>query len=244
MLVNWEELEISQAQLEELVNFDLLSTLAIDLSRVVFLRQTTSRKSLLFTEGCSLFLISLLFFPINLIIFRNYGWLSNNIHGFILVLISTAFLSGIMILVLNYYLWSKAKQLKVFAVLLEKVKQYNDLIKHLKLVFELNSLSCNAAQGQKATIDTNNSQAETELKTALSLTKNSLIKSIKLEKIINRDRHLANNRYQLLANLESGLVNLGSFSQDNSDDYQQLISEAIEIGLSVHQEIRKTQTLR
>ncbi|WP_319421721.1 hypothetical protein [Pleurocapsa sp. FMAR1] len=44
--------------------------------------------------------------------------------------------------------------------------------------------------------------------------------------------------------MESGLINLGSLSQHNAQDYQQLLSEAIEIGLSVHQEIRKTQTLR
>lgn len=241
MLMNWEELEISQAELEEIVNFDLLSTWAIDISRIFFLGQNTYLKSLLFTEGCSLFLVSLLFFPINLIFFRNLGWLSNSTNGLIIILASTAFLSTFIILLVNYYLWKKAKQLKVFAVLLEKIKQYNDLIAHLKLVYELDSLSSNVTQNQKKF---NEPQVDKELQTALNLTKNSLIKSIELEKIINRDRHLVNNRYQLLANLESGLVNLGSLSQNDPNDYQQLLSEAIEIGLSVHQEMRKTQTLR
>ena len=235
MSVNWKELEISQPELEKLVNFDLISTWAVDISRVLFLNLKAYQKSLLFIEGCSLFLISLFIFPINLIIFRNLDWLSNNISGFILVLETTAFISILILLILNYYLWLKAKRLKFIAILLEKIKQYNDLINNLKLATELNLFNDNQ-------INTNNKIA-VELETALTLTKNSLIKSIELEKIINRDRHLANNRYQLLANLESGLINLGSLSQHNQD-YQQLLSEAIEIGLSVHQEIRKTQTLR
>ncbi len=237
MSVNWQELEIGQSELEELINFDLLSTWAIDLSRVLLLHFTAYRRSLLFTEACSLFLISLFVFPINLIIFRNFNWLSNNSTGLILVLGTTAFISILILLLFNYYLWLKAKRLKVFAILLEKVKQYNDLINNLKLVAELNLLNSDKTNVKDLEI-------AVELETALNLTKNSLIKSIELEKIINRDRHLANNRYQLLANLEFGLVNLSSLSQDNSDDYQKLVSEVIEIGLSVHQEIRKTQTLR
>ncbi len=141
MSVNWKELEISQPELEEFINFDLLSTWAVDVSRVLFLNLKAYQKSLLFIEGCSLFLISLFIFPINLIIFRNFNWLNNNISGLILVLETTAFTSILILLILNYYLWLKAKQLKVFAILLEKVKQYNDLINNLKLVTELNLLN-------------------------------------------------------------------------------------------------------
>ena len=237
MSLNWKKLEITQAQLEELIDFDLLSTWAIDISRVFVMHKKTYRRSLLFTESCSLFLVYLLLCPVILILFRNLAWLSNNTRGLILVLISTGFISVFIIILLNYYLWHKAKKLKVFAVLLEKVKQYNSLINNLKLVTELKSLSSDVQ-------NTSDSQAEIQLETVLTLTKNSLIKSIELEKIIDRDRSLINNRYQLLANLESGLVNLSSLSQDNSDNYQQLVSEVIEIGLSVHQEIRKTQTLK
>ncbi|MGL6343580.1 MAG: hypothetical protein ACRC80_31105 [Waterburya sp.] len=245
MSVNWEKLEISQAELDELVNFDLLSTWAIDISRVFLLSQKTYYKSLLMTEAVYLFLILFLLFPINLIIFRNFNWLSNNISGLILVLIVTSFLAFLILLMLNYYLWGQAKRLKVFAILLEKVKQYNNLIDNLKLAAQLNSLGYDIP-------NTNNEQTKTELKTALNLTKNSLLKSIELEKILNRFQAVnletkhqnTNNRYQLLANLESGLINLESLTQYDTDNYQQLLSEAIAIGLSVHQEIRKTQTLQ
>jgi hypothetical protein len=238
MSVNWEELEISKVELEDLINFNLLSTWALDLCRVFLLHNRAYSRPLLFTEGCTLFLIYFCLFPLNLIIFRKLGWLSNNYQGLILILISSACLSCILIIITNFYLYNKAKQLKIFAVLLEKVKQYNNLISHFKLLAELNSISSVSEN------DNIESSEKTELVKALKLTKYSLIKSIELEKVLHRDRHLATNRYQLLANLESGLINLDSLNQDESNDYQQLLSEAIEIGLSVHKEIRKTQTLR
>ncbi|MGL5794051.1 MAG: hypothetical protein ACRC06_06490 [Waterburya sp.] len=140
MSVNWEKLEISQAELDELVNFDLLSTWAIDISHVFLLHRKTYQKSLLITEAVCLFLVLFLLFPINLIVFQNFDWLSNNISGLILVLIVTSFLTFLILLILNYYLWGQAKRLKVFAILLEKVKQYNNLIDNLKLAAQLNSL--------------------------------------------------------------------------------------------------------
>lgn len=238
MSVNWKELEISKAELEDIINFDLLSTWALDLCRVFLLHNRAYSRTFLFTEGCALFLVYFWLLPLNLIVFRNLDWLSNNYQGFILILISSACLSCVLITIINFYLYHKAKQLKIFAVLLEKVKQYNDLIAHFKLFAELNSLSSISES------DNIESLERIELVKALELTKNSLVKSIELEKILNRDRHLATNRYQLLANLESGLINLESFNQDESNDYQQLLAEAIEIGLSVHKEVRKTRTLR
>jgi hypothetical protein len=170
-----------------------------------------------------------LFVPIILILFRNSGWLSNNTAGFALVLMIAAIISLFCLILFNYYLWQKAIQLKVFIVLLDKVWHYNNLIKDLDLIAELNAVNATNISETKEII---------ELKTALNLTRNSLIKSIELEKIISRDRHLATNRYQLLANLESGLINLDSLVP-KANNYHQLCSEAIKIGLSVHRELRK-----
>ncbi len=237
MSLNWNELEISESQLENLLNFNLISNWAINISQVFLLRKKIYSKSLLLTETSGFFLIYVLLFPITLIILRNSDFLSNNTKGFILVLLSTGFISLSILVIFNYYLWGKAKKLKILAKLLEKVNEYNNLIENLKLVKKLNNISSDD-------INLKNSPAEIELKSALKLTKNSLVKSIELEKIIKLDRNLSDNPYQLLANLESGLVNLSSFSSDNTDSYQQLLSQTIEIGLSVHQEMRKTQNLR
>ncbi|WP_036485612.1 hypothetical protein [Myxosarcina sp. GI1] len=239
--MNWDELQIEQSELDNLLKFNILSTWALDFARVTMLHQKKARISLLFTQASILFLILLLFFPINLIIFRNLGWLSNNISGLILLLLSTIVCSLSIALLFNYYLWRLAKQLKVFAILLDKVERYNHLIDSLKLLSEIESVKYNDERDALAA----NLQSRAELTTALNLTKNSLIKSIELEKVISRDRQFGNDPYQMLANLENNLINLLSFPQTNSsNEYQQLLTEAVEIGLSVHQEIRKTQSLR
>lgn len=231
--MNWQKLKIRQKQLEETLNFDLISTWAIVLGRVFFFKQKQAFKSLLITEVCSLFFFCLLLVPIILILFRDSGWLSNNTGGFILVLIIATIISSFCLVVFNYYLWQKAKQLKVFIVLLDKVWQYNNLIQNLDLIAQLNTVTA-----------TNLSETSEfrELKTALHLTRDSLVKSIELEKIISGDRHLVTDRYQLLANLESGLINL-SLVQTDANNYYQLYSEAIKIGLSVHRELSKNNSV-
>ena len=90
-----------------------------------------------------------------------------------------------------------------------------------------------------------------ELKTALNLTKNSLLKSIELETFLDHHQIKSNyasvsfkNRYQLLANLEHNLINLSLPETDSHQEYQQLLNEAVNIGLSVHQEMRKITTIR
>ena len=235
MAVDWSKLEITQQELAELIDLNLLSTWAINNSRVLLLDLKEYRQDLIFANTSNAFLVYLFIFPINLIVFRHLGWLSNNTSGLVLVLVSAAAIAFLILLIFNYYLWRKAKQLKIFAVLLEKVRHYNSLVSNLKLAIELNLLKSDRANNKHHPI-------ESELEQALILTRNSLINSIELEKIINRDSQLANNRYHLLTNLESGLMNLGSLTLADADNYQQLLSEAIEIGLSVHQEIRKTHT--
>jgi len=51
--------------------------------------------------------------------------------------------------------------------------------------------------------------------------------------------------FYIAPNLENNLINFVSLPQDSSsDEYQQLLTEVVDIGLSVHQEIRKIQTLK
>ncbi|BAZ46537.1 hypothetical protein NIES4102_35730 [Chondrocystis sp. NIES-4102] len=242
MLVNWEKLKISEVELDKLIKLDLLSLWAIDLSYVFLLNRRIYRKSLLITESVCLCLMLFLLFPITLIVFRALNWLSNDFNGLILVLLITLLLSLGCLLIINYYLWDKAKKLKYTAILLDKIKQYNNLINNLKIITQLKLIDPFITKKD-------NQKIQQELETALNLTKTSLLKSIEIETIINRlgtinletNYKNANNRYQLLANLESGLVNLELLTQYDADDYQQLLSEVIEIGLSVHKEIRKTQ---
>ncbi len=267
MSLDWDKLKISQAELDKIVELNIISTWAMVLSRVFLLRQGEYRQSLIFTESSFLFIGLLFFFPINLITFRKLGLLNNNSSGFILVIVSTFILSSFFLTIFNYYLWQKAKKIKTLAKLVAKVDKYNDLISNFQILANLNLITNDNSRFNSQTL-TEKSKSEitpsllqdgviseswsiSELKTALNLTKNSLLKSIELETFLDHHQIKSNyasvsfkNRYQLLANLEHNLINLSLPETDSHQEYQQLLNEAVNIGLSVHQEMRKITTIR
>ena len=237
--LNWDELKITQSELDNLWELDLFSSLAIDLSRVLILHKRQELKSLLITEISILFLSLVLFFPLNLIIFRHLGFVANNLNGFIGILAVSIISSAALLLLSNYYLWLRAKKLKSLTIILDKINQYNQLINNLQIITQINHLNYTDFSNSK-----NELEISSEIKTALGFTKVSLIKSIEIEKIINFNQQIPSDRYQLFANLEDNLIQFLSLPNNHDhSEYQQLLIEAIQIGLSVHQEVRKIQTL-
>lgn len=237
--INWSKLKITQTELDNLLNLDLFSSWAIELNYILRQHKRQYFRSFLITELSGLFLGVILFFPLNLLIFRKLEILANNTGGFILILGLSLLTATLVLFILNYYLWLRAKKLKKLAVILDKIEQYNQLIDNLNLVDRVNSL--NYSEYKRNPIS---SQKLSEIKAALNLTKSSLLKSIDLEKIINLNQENISDRYQLFTNLEDDLVQFLSSSNDSHySEYQQLLTEVIQIGLSVHQEVRKIQTL-
>lgn len=237
--IKWEKLKITQSELDDILDLDLFSSWAIDLNRILIQHKRQYIKSFLITEVSVLFLGIILFFPLTLIILRNLRILANNTGGFLLLLGISLLFSTIGLLILNYYLWLKAKKLKSLATILEKIKQYNQLINNLQLVNKINYL--NYSVNNKTQV---NFEQLSQIEAALNLTKVSLLKSIDLEKIVNLNQKNISDRDQLFTNLEDDLVQFLSFDKDSHhSEYQQLLTEVVQIGLSVHQEVRKIQTL-
>jgi hypothetical protein len=235
--INWNDLKITQSELDNLLDLDFISTWAIELSRVFILHKFKSIKSLFVTEISALFLSLLLFVPLNLIFFRHWEVLENNTNGFVLVLAIAISFSILVLVVLNFYLWHRAKGFKSLALILEKINDYNDLIERLKFITEINNFNCLKSS--------QNRLLNTEIKPALRLTKNSLINSAELEKFIQKNQQIRSDRYQIFANLEENLIQFLSLADQNTNsEDRQLLTEVIQIGLSVHQELRKIQTLR
>ena len=249
MRSDWDELKISQAELERILDTSIVFSWAIAFTRILILRQSQYWQSFLFTQSTFLFLNLFFFFPINLIVCRELGWLDNNTTGLITVSIVTLFLSFISIIVYNCYLWQKAKKLKLLSNLLTKVERYNQLINNFSFIANVSLLSNESSS---------DSLSVTEFKTALNLTKNSLLKSIELENFIyhyrrNKSdyRHTLGDRIsttfysydRLLADLEDDLTTWSSLEIDCTQQDRYLLDEAIDLGLSVHREVR-IQTLR
>ena len=245
MKFDWEKLKISQDELNNVFELDLITSWAIALSKVLLLRYRKYSWFLLKIE-CSLLFISLLFcFPLNLIFLRKLDIIANNTNGLWIVAINTIFLSFLFLLLCNIYLWQKAKRLKLLSKLLEKVVDYNNLVCNFQLIVNINYLA-----NKNSNLNTGDKYKLNEFKTVLELTKNSLLNSIKLESFVynrqlikeNSLSALALDRDRLLTTLEHNLVDIALPEMDSNQEYREILNEAIDLGLSVHREIRKIGT--
>lgn len=239
MPLDWSKLKISQTELDSACEFSIFDNWAIALSRLLLLRQPEYWQQLLLAEISVWFLSILLLFPINLMLFRKLNLLSSSGSGLFLVLLVSLLLSGLLILLFNYYLWQQAKQLKLIAKLLNKVVGHNQLIENFQLLANIERLSSDRGL--------NNGESIVELNQTLQVTKDSLLKGIELEGFIYHHQREKNklynynlNRDRLLTNLEENLVNLSLPETDSDREYQALLSEAVEIATSVHREMRRS----
>lgn len=229
-------LKIDRSELEQILELNFFDSLALEMTDILLLHQSKHKLSFLITEAIIWFLGILFLVPINLLFFQRWLLYSNQFQGFAIVIILSAMLSLGILLCSNFFLWQRAKKLKNIAVILNKIEDYNSLIQNLQLITKFNTLSTIATQ--------NSHQSTSEISTALQLTKDSLLKSLEIENFILENQQLKlQERYQLFNNLEDNLVQFMSLPNEQSNtEYQQLLTETIQIGLSVHQEVRKNIT--
>jgi hypothetical protein len=64
-------------------------------------------------------------------------------------------------------------------------------------------------------------------------------------RILRENKDFIDRRYELFANIESNLAALMALDvSDRASEYGRLLNEALEIGMSVHKEVRKLQNER
>ena len=84
------------------------------------------------------------------------------------------------------------------------------------------------------------SELSLDIAEILLTTRTSLIQSMKIHNTLYLKTSQNKDIYQLFANLENKLVHFLSLPHDNSDqEYQQTLAEIINLGLTVHQEVKK-----
>ncbi|MGD1920694.1 MAG: hypothetical protein ACFCAD_18515, partial [Pleurocapsa sp.] len=94
-------------------------------------------------------------------------------------------------------------------------------------------------------------QAIDEIIEVLELTKTSLLNRVEFESFIYNNPHVNQyssscytvDRYQLLSSLEHNLADLALSEIDSNSEYQEILNEAVNLGLSVHQEVKKIRRL-
>ena len=238
---DWNQKQISQAELEEAFEPNIIDEWAIAFSSALYFKSSKVRGKLLLNSGIFIFVGLLFLFPIVLIPSRSLKLFANSSIGFILILLICILILILLLIAFYWYLYKQAKRAKNLTALVNKVEQYNQLISRLSLLANIREIA-----SSKADI---NSANTTELKSILNSTKNSLLESIKLESYIYRHyKHKDASNYpcnpqQLLAQLEDDLASI-LLSKEQNTEYQQLLENAVDIGLSVQQEMRKIWNLR
>lgn len=230
-------IKIARSEIEQIQELNFFDSFALEMTNILILQQSKQKLSFLTTEAM-IWLLGILFLvPINLLVFQKWLLYSNQFRGFAIVISLSAIFSCGILLCLNFFLWQRAKKLKNIAIILNKIERYNSLIQNLQLITRLNTLS--------GVVVENNGRSASEITTALQLTKDSLLKSLEIENFVLENQQLKiQERYQLFNNLEEDLVQFMSLPNEESNiEYQQLLIETIQIGLSVHQEVRKNVTL-
>lgn len=229
-----DELIIPEKELEDLSGIALSDGFTADFYRPAALRDTKKLFSLLLNE--------LLIFCVTLVVSLPVALLANqhqvgfsDAEIFVRVLQITLGLSLAITFAWNVYKWVKAKPLQTLAGLLDEVEKYHEVIKALDIIDRLT-----AAGNLQANLINRGDAIE-----ALKITRESLVCALKTERILRENHKFIGRRYELFANIESNLAALMALDvSDRATEYGQLLNEALEIGMSVHKEVRKLQNER
>lgn len=226
---------IQAEEVENLVSLSSLDSLAVDAYRAFILKRPKQILSVLLTELFAFCLLLIFVVPVIFIVLRNAVSLPEDLAGIgrLFSLILGLCLLGL--LMGNVYLWNQVKQSKSLARLMDEVDKYNGVIQAIAIIDELELAGNSATQPDRL----NNRQEVIE---ALNVTKESLIGALRVERIIRKHKNFIDARYELLANLEHNLNSLMTFEMsDRASEYGRLLNESLQIGLSVHKEVRKLQ---
>ena len=230
-----DELIIPEKELEDLSGIALSDGFTADFYRPAALRDTKKLFSLLLNElliFCVTLVVSL---PVALLANQHQVGSFSDAEIFVRVLQITFGLSVAITVAWNVYKWVKAKPLQTLAGLLDEVEKYHEVIKALDIIDRLT-----AAGNLQANLINRGDAIE-----ALKITRESLVCALKTERILRENHKFIGRRYELFANIESNLAALMALDvSDRATEYGQLLNEALEIGMSVHKEVRKLQNER
>jgi hypothetical protein len=230
-----EQLKISEKELEDLSGIALSDGFVADFYRPAALRDGKKLLSLLVNElliFCVTLVVSL---PVALLVNKHQVGSFSDAEIFVRVLQITLGLSVAITVAWNVYKWMKAKPLATLAGLLDEVEKYHEVIQALDIIDRLT-----AAGNLQANLINRGDAIE-----ALKITRESLVCALKTERILRENQQFIGRRYELFANIESNLAALMALDvSDRATEYGRLLNEALEIGMSVHKEVRKLQNGR
>lgn len=230
-----DDLKISDKELEDLSGIALSDGFAADFYRPAALRDGKKLFSLLLNELLIFCLTLVVSLPVALLANKHDVGSFSEAEIFVRVVQITLGLSLAITVAWNVYRWLKAKPLATLAGLLDEVEKYHEVIQALDIIDRLT-----AAGNLQANLINRGDATE-----ALKITRESLVCALKTERILRENQQFIGRRYELFANIESNLAALMAMDvSDRATEYGRLLNEALEIGMSVHKEVRKLQNGR
>jgi hypothetical protein len=164
-----------------------------------------------------------------LLVIKN-SWNSAN-PNYWLPVASSLGLTAFLFLMINLYVYLNSKPLIYLLNLLNELDNYERII---TIFYRMDGLITDGYMEQ----DTENRH---QMVQALKITKDSFIHALKAERLV-REYHQVQLPNDLFHQLDRNLSDLIDFDVQGQDGhYGRLINETLEIGISVHRELRKLQ---
>lgn len=225
---NLDNLRITHRDLDELTGLDI-SDLSMGWgTRLSLFHQPRLRWAWLMNQSLVLTVALVLWLPVSLLLGRNLASPTIFIGLGVAGAIATTVAHGL-------YGIHKGKQLKVLSHLLDEVDRYNEMIKAVEILEELRQTDHRSKR-----LNLDNPEA---VKEALHLTRESLVCGLMSDKIMRKHQRFIARRHELFASIETNLSSLQTLqATEMAGDYGQLLNEALQVGTSVHQELRKVNT--
>lgn len=237
MRSNLNRLKIDGKELETLIGLEVNNVLMLDIFNTPMsqtLRHPQRLFSLCLTEFFIFGFTLVVVFTLSLLLARNSGQSFEDAASIFRFLQIALVISLLVTIGWNIYLRIKGKHFLELLNLLNEVNKYNELIEAVDIIERLETASTEL-----------NLMNRDALIAALEVTRASLIAGLRTEKLLRENKGLIARRYEVFAYLENNFTTLMSLDSNNkAGEYGRLLNESLQIGMSVHKEVRKLQNRR
>lgn len=227
------DLRIASNQLDQITGLDISETFMGRAYRPSLFRHPRRLLSFLATEILTLGLILIFCLPAGLVIARSTGALSGDPGSTGQFLVATLSVSIALFALWNGYMWQQGKPLKTLAHLLDEVDKHNEIIEAVHILDELGAVNQSVNHPTIELLD------REEVLRALNATRESLVCALMTEKILRKHKRFIARRQDLFAQIETNLATLQTLQVNSeANEYGQLLNDALQIAMSVRQEIQ------
>lgn len=229
MQLDLDSLKISEEDLEQLSGLEINNLFMGNVCRPSILYSSEKLLGYILTQVLWLGLICIFVIPVGFILAQNIVNLPESVFK---VLRITLGISLMITLAWNFYTWLKGKRMTSLANLLDEVDKYNEVVQAVEVIYKLTAVG-------SSEVDPNRKKV-TE---ALSVTRDSLVSALMVERILRENKDVIARRHQLLTNIENNLSALMTLEvKQQASEYGGLINSALSIGMSVQEEMQKLQS--